>query len=496
MFKNVVTETPSRTQSPGQSRAGTPSVSRPVSPGSVADIPAKKRAHTIRLVSTPKPEAAPVITFPTAVSKLPSRNPSIASAHPPGTPTSEHISDTVSLTSATVSRPASPPPAGGGIVGSAAVRNKTKSQMKKERQERAKAIEEEKKQEQEPASEEPAQEAITSRKKKSKKPSAAPKPKPKVESVVPSPSIGTPQEDTEKPLAETAAPAPAPASKEATPEPPSAPQPSEPPTPADISPATLISQLCSDSKLFSSCLETFLRPLTQTQAAYKPTTPITPADIPLDRPFKRFPDLNLGPEQLAPMLTSGEPLKYGSDSAGVWSHGCITPAGAHLRHLEQELEERFLALERSERGRPREGKFNYFPSFLTQGEAGRLEGEWELPRIDIDAVRSGGGERQRENNAMEKAVEEGSKKGSFLVGSAESYIDSFVLPVQGWRRKGRGWSGGGSRRIGRLWGGRIKALLEEEELYLLVLLAAAALRQSSLEVRALLHNVHHVLFNF
>ena len=34
---------------------------------------------------------------------------------------------------------------------------------------------------------------------------------------------------------------------------------------------------------------------------------------------------------------------------------------------------------------------------------------------------------------MEKAVEEGSKKGSFLVGNAEGYINEFVMPVNSMR---------------------------------------------------------------
>lgn len=425
--KNGIPDAPSRTQSPG-----TPSISRPVSPGSIVDASSKKRAHTIRVVATPKQETAPVMTFPTAVTKIPSRNPSITSAQLPGTPVSEHISDTVSLTSTSVSRPASPPP--GGIVGSAAVRNKTKSQLKKERQERAKVMEEERKQGPDGASpsiDEPVQEAIASRKKKAKKPSTAPRPTPQVEpaaarAVTDPASVDADPTDKEKAAVE------ADADSDATWSAPSSPRPEE------KTPNSIINELRAGSKLFSSCLETFLRPLSQANLAYKPTTAITTGDVPLDRPFKRYPDLNLGPEQVR-QLQAQEPLKYGGEEARVWSHGCITPGGAHLRHLEQDLEERYLTLEKAENARPRELRYHYFP--VSDRSAGPHLDEDTLPRVDLEALRwmgaetgSGASSRPRDNNAMEKAVEEGSKKGSFLVGNAEGYINEFVMPVPGGAR--------------------------------------------------------------
>ena len=178
--------------------------------------------------------------------------------------------------------------------------------------------------------------------------------------------------------------------------------------------------MSASSKSFSSRLEAFLRPLTQSTLAYKPATAISPKDLGLDRPFRRFPELNLGLDQVA-QLGEGHPIRYGGEDGSAWTHGCLTPGGAHLRHLEPALEEAYLALEKAELARPPALRYHHVAV---------TELDDEFLRVDLEALRRHGG-GSRENNAMERAVEEGSKKGSFLVGSAEGYIDEFVLPVVG-----------------------------------------------------------------
>ncbi len=185
--KKSVVEAPSSTPAESSAKghsavAPTPSAaSIPASP-SISSPAVKAAPKTLRVVQTPKPETPPSATFasvkdqPAPATKLPSRQPSVASINLPGTPSSEQvsISDNLSVTSTSQSRANSPPPGAGpsGKVGSAPVRPKTKSQLKKERQEKAKAVEAEKKDEISRAieeEEETAQEAIISRKKKEKK---------------------------------------------------------------------------------------------------------------------------------------------------------------------------------------------------------------------------------------------------------------------------------------------------------------------------------------
>jgi CCR4-NOT transcription complex subunit 4 len=93
------------------------------------------RPVVIRVLSTS--QSAGVSTKTTqpsqaSIAKQPSRQPSVSSFRHPGTPTSEIISDTVSSTSASVSRASSPQPS---IIGSVPVRHITKSQLKKQRKE-------------------------------------------------------------------------------------------------------------------------------------------------------------------------------------------------------------------------------------------------------------------------------------------------------------------------------------------------------------------------
>lgn len=166
------TETPSVI-----SRAATP-VATPA-----VDTPLKRvtQPRTIRVLATPTPKTEIPVLPPIinefrastpAGSVRPSRQGSTASINIPGTPASERISDTISITTDTISRADSSPPPGPNRVGSAPVRAKTKSQAKKDRQERAKA-EEKKVVEAVTTAASPAetvvQEAIMGRKKKTKK---------------------------------------------------------------------------------------------------------------------------------------------------------------------------------------------------------------------------------------------------------------------------------------------------------------------------------------
>ncbi|PNS14963.1 hypothetical protein CAC42_2192 [Sphaceloma murrayae] len=423
--KQPMVETPVKSRGPG-----TPSIpSRPGSPGATADAALKRRAHTIRLVSTPQVEKAPVLQTPlaAAVAKIPSRNPSIASANPPGTPSSEHISDTISLTSTSVSRPASPPL--GSRVGAAPVRTKTKNQLKKERQERAKAAEEDKKLALEPETvpdDDVIHEAITSRKKKAKKPAATPKPKPKQEQ--PQPASPAEKQPT------TAAPSPPAAPPTAAPQPENSPA---PPTQQEDSPAALVNEMRSAADFLSKAFDVFFRPLAQTNAHYKPTQPITPADLDLSRPFDRNPPAPLYADELKRILKTGELFRYGGNDNRIWSQGCVTPGGVHLRYLESELEERFGQLERDLGSLPRDAIFRPDRTRTYTG----VNVTEQLPSVDLEGMKrdlDGGAVRTREANAMEKAVEEGSKKGSFLVGNAEIYLNEFVLPVVSQGRGGEG----------------------------------------------------------
>lgn len=422
-------------------RSMTPSVSsRPASPSiSSVDGFAKRVApRTLRLVSTPKAEtpspaaAAAAVAGPAIPSlvnagiRAPSRNPSIASMHPPGTPTSEHVSDTISMTSA--SRASSPPPPVS-RVGSAPVRAKTKSQQKKDRQLRAKQLEEEEKQAEDaasPSADEPVQEAILSRKKKSKKASAPPKPKatPSAASTRPASPVHKVGVEEEKPVSPV---------KEVEPEVPETPKqeeptPSVPDVPESTTPTSLLSEVRNTSSLLSTCLDTFFKPLAQANTTYKASQNIAAIDLAVGRSLKRNPDVNMLPDQVRSMLLNQHALRYGGEDGRIWSRGCVTPGGAHLRHLEQELEDRYIELEKTLRAMPPQLRYQAPPDPKLPG--GSISSEF--PRFDLEAIKRGyesGMSRGRDANAMEKAVEEGSKKGSFLVGNAEQYINEFVMPV-------------------------------------------------------------------
>ena len=417
----------------------------------------KSAPRTLRVVQTPKAETPPPPLAtpglpsgvpPAAAGRLPSRQPSVASINPPGTPSSEQvsISDNVSLTSTSVSRANSPPPGAiGGKVGSAPVRNKTKSQMKKERQERAKAIEEEKARLGEdvvtPVAEEaPVVEAIVSRKKKAKKEAKA-KPSSKAAAVASDEKAETTStisrpvtpagqkpvlaeavteqiEAVAKPSTPVKAPVQAPA-----PPVPSPHEPSPPPTPT-LTAASLLAELKSQAPEIQKCIESLFR--TPTTAHFKAGQTLTAKDaqgLPFGKSEFR---INLTKDEVDALLKGTLPaVHYGGHDGRIWDRGMVTQTGAHLRALTEELEARFLDLEKALRDMPPDLRFR----------ASKPQNETKFPHVDLEALKRGfenlgGANGQRGPSVMEQMVQDGSamKKGAFLVDEAGKYVDEFVMP--------------------------------------------------------------------
>ena len=468
--------------------AQTPSAaSKPESPA-ISSPAVKAAPKTLRVVQTPKTETPPGPTIATPkepqppVTKLPSRQPSVASINLPGTPSSEQvsISDNLSVTSTSQSRANSPPPGAvpAGKVGSAPVRPKTKSQLKKERQDRAKAVEAEKKDDISKAiEEETAQEAIVSRKKKEKK-AKEPKgkrrvtstaepvkeskedstpttsrpvsqdvsdfPYPNLESVVdvePLPSDNakaaqTPVDrelDSEPATPEIGSPSKAvppsaqtkrtrqPKSPKSPPARPAPHEPSPPPTPT-LTAAQLLAELKASTPAdIQKCIDSLLR--SPASNHYKPNQPILPKDLTNPAMWEHNVELNLTKAEVDALLKGGRPsLHYGGHGGRMWDRGMVTNTGAHLRALTLELETRFLELEKILKEMLEASKFH--PS--------KPQNEMKFPHIDLEALR-----RQFENqtcgrglSVMEQMVQDGSmtKKGAFLVDEASKYINEFVMP--------------------------------------------------------------------
>lgn len=154
-------------------KAAQATLSQPTTPATVPSLSSApssmRKPKTIRLTGTSKMEIQSPSTAPSQVSEQVSRRPSITSLNRPETPASERISDTVSYTSASISRANSPPPS---KMSSGPSRRVTKSQQKKERQERAKKAEGAAVKEEQPAprvEEIIVQAPIVGRKKKTKK---------------------------------------------------------------------------------------------------------------------------------------------------------------------------------------------------------------------------------------------------------------------------------------------------------------------------------------
>lgn len=384
----------------------------------VASSPLSKPAlRTIRLVQTPKAETpSPVVPaiLPTPLSKkLPSRQPSVASMNVPGTPGSEHIStsDNISITSTTQSRANTPPPAVS-KVGSAPVRTKTKSQLKKERQERAKALLEETQVEvaTTAGAEEPAQEAIVARKKKTRKEKEIkPKPKP-VEISPPEPTPVFTRPASPEPI--KAEPSP--------PQPPRVVEPLSPPATPTLSPAQLLSELRASPE-FAKSFDAFFRVPAVSNAKNASSIPAKDIDSHANWRTTEF-GIKLGKEDVSKLLSGyAAVLGWGGSEDSVWSRAMITPGGAQLRALSEDLEQRFLELETHIQNLPEELRFR--PT--------KPQNETRFPVMDLKALKKAFDSKgPRGANVMEQMVQDGSamKKGAFLVDEVTKYINEFVMP--------------------------------------------------------------------
>lgn len=457
------TGTPSTAQ---RSVAQTPSAtSKPESP-SVASPAVKSAPRMLRVVQTPKtetPAAAVAPTkepTPTVAPKQPSRQPSVASINPPGTPSSEQvsISDNLSMTSTSQSRTNSPPPSGvaGAGKGASAPTRKTKTQQKKERQERAKAAATEegsaakKVEDEEPAQQ---QEAIVSRKKKTKK-----EKEPKARSLQkenaptqtatgestptasgpPSPSPKAAAVKSDQPATKAAKPPSKPSTPtNAQPTPPAAqpppmPSPLEPSPP--LTPTFTATQLLAELKNSVPDLQKSLDSLFRNPASthFKPPQPLTAKDL-AALPSPGAPDASppLTKADVDALLKGTLPaFRYGGAEGRLWDRGLVTPTGAHLRALTSELEQRCLELEKAMRELPEDLRFR--PS--------KPQNETKFPSVDLEALRrafvnagAGGAAATTSSgrgvSVMEQMVQDGSgmKKGAFLVDEAGKYINEFVM---------------------------------------------------------------------
>lgn len=325
----------------------------PASPAvGAAPSPVKHTAapRTLRLVSTPKvetPPAAPTPPLPhlPTVDKLRSRQASIASLNQPGTPASELISDTASMTSGMVSRASSPPPASS-IVGSAPVRKVTKAQAKKNRQER-KRQEEEKEKAEAGSDVEVVQAPIIGRKKKAKKPNTTPKPVAAMASAMKeaaaksqpaSPKSATVEDEPlETPTVASVKAQSARNSASATPEPEPQPQPEDTKERREPSAQSVLNDLQKTGDLLVSALE-FFKPVSSGLTHGSRTTSSGQPTLPPDLKI-HFSEADL--DALARKI----PVHIDGQDGKPDSRTLITPSGKFLWGLTAELEERALYLE-------------------------------------------------------------------------------------------------------------------------------------------------------
>ncbi|KAF7191272.1 putative general negative regulator of transcription C16C9.04c [Pseudocercospora fuligena] len=433
--------TPNKPQRSFSTVSQTSASAKPLDSPSVSSPAIKTTApRTLRVVQTPKAETPPPVAPPAIPAvvghRLPSRQPSVASINPPGTPSSEQISmsDNISMTSTSVSRANSPPPAAS-KVGSAPVRAKTKNQQKKERQERAKALEEEKAKQDEavkPSSNEPVVEAIVSRKKKEKKAKDVKPPKAKAAATATAdttPTTSRPVSPSGKAAIEAPvkAESPVPIPKEAKPAtpvkttPPPAPQaanPSPPPTPT-LDPAQLLREIKASVPQMQKCIDSLFR-VSSSQLNKTQQHNVSQKDLlsHFKADFKYTPTK----EEVEALLKGSIPaIHYGGEDGRTFDRGMITPAGAHLRALTQEIEQRFLELEKAIRETPEELRF----------KSSKPQNETKFETLDLEALRrTFENGAQRGASVMEQMVQDGSpmKKGAFLVDEASKYINEFVMP--------------------------------------------------------------------
>ncbi|KAH5790482.1 hypothetical protein HBI88_081300 [Parastagonospora nodorum] len=325
-----VTSTTSVPASPAAAATGSP-IKRTVAP------------RTLRVVPTPKTENPPPLSAASApplpqistVDKLRSRQASIASMNLPGTPISEMMSDTASVTSTSFSRANSPPPIGG-KVGTAPVRKKTKSQAKKDRQERKKQIEEEMAIEENKSDVEVIQAPIIGRKKKTKKPTTIPKSLTKSQPASPKPAIVEEvYSDAPAPVV-AARPAPSPkTSATATPDPEHFPDSKER---RECTAQSIMVDLQKTGELLASTLE-FFKPLSSSLTHASRTTPASSVSGPPDLKI-HFSEADLE------ALAKKKPVRLNGHDDRSDSRTLITPNGKFFWGLSEELEEKALQLER------------------------------------------------------------------------------------------------------------------------------------------------------
>ena len=329
----------------------------PGSPGAiVTGSPIKKStgAKTLRVIATPKAETPPPLSAASLTSlpqvpnvdKLRSRQASIASLYQPGTPASDLISDTASITSTSVSRANSPPP--GGKVGTAPIRKKTKSQQKKDRQERARQAEEERSIaiEDQKSEAEIIQAPIVGRKKKSKKPApTVPKPvSTPVKSRPVSPKPVEIEEEQEQPEPTPSPPATSTKAQTVHVFPPS--RRGEPtiefrvnPNKRETTAQSVLADLQKTGELIASTLE-FFKPLSSSlahasRAAQTSGGPVAPPDLKI-----HFSEADLD------ALSKKKPVRLQGHDDKPDSRTLITPQGKFFWGLTQELEEKALELEK------------------------------------------------------------------------------------------------------------------------------------------------------
>lgn len=386
-------------------------ISRPDTPASNAGASTSRGApKTLRLVSTPKGEATPNLAQ--ASQSLANIPPPAVRVPRPGSPTSEAISDSASIVSASIptSRASSPPPSSK-IIGSAAVRTTTKSQQRKQRKEATKGMTEalvgsskeeehapvvgrKKKQKKEkPAkkAEEPAKKigesASTEKDASSASTSASTKEEPKKAEPEPEPKaspVKKGKEGKNKGKAKSKEPAPA---TESVPEPASAPVRPEPEKPfekPEPTPDSIFRELIRDGldPEKTALLQPVTNYLGRTADAYQANKAtklrhMQDHGILLQNPLTSHEEV---------VLRAGKPIRRIEGEQRV----LVTPYGDVLRNLTEEEEDRYLALQervskhandpaafKSDRHRMPTGDFSIVegrmvvngpPAFFPQGE--------------------------------------------------------------------------------------------------------------------------------
>lgn len=319
---------------------------------------ARSGPKTLRVVPTPKNEAAPAIFGAAGSDFKPvlERSSVISSLNRPGTPSSEVISDNVSVLSASLpeSRASSPPPS---RIGSAAVRTKTKSQTRKERKQATKL-------EAASIASQPVPEVdeeigpILGRKKKQKKEPKESKPSTSTSSATAS-SSQTAKQDAEKKstVSEEKVAQTTKAAKQAAPVVEAKPPRVQEVTPLIPSPSPGTATTESGQKLEAENVP--ITPLSIVQALLQSGDLANPAEIALLKPFAGlsykydFKDAQDGrKEVLDPnksafddedhaVLLDGEIVRKTVDGIRM----LLTPNGNCVRNLSQEEEDRYVELQ-------------------------------------------------------------------------------------------------------------------------------------------------------